>query len=445
MRRVWTKMAILIIAFAALSGVAVAGDEYYIIKQNITNLNLTNVTIMNEFDQSLNTTDNVTFRTIRVGTDITQSEITNELWDLSAYGLYGIEMLRGRAPGGGGYLDNLLGMYGSPMVIVPTGNPCFSAIAQDQVAGGVQNFCYDYGVNGWDFSGDLSIGGDLSFGGSLTGGLFVPNANNITWEGQNGFDTFTKMEFDGGNYNMHIYGNDGTSYYGLNNNNFVIPHRIHAQTSYYSGIELDDDGKASWSIYGSGADRTGLSITYGGSGLYDNATMMIISNMATPGTLFNLSGGGSLWIRQNITINGTFKGNGSEITDIKGENIVYNNDCGIPSGVLVYESASAVSDTLMPQGNGDILQGAPMACDGVITAISGVCENCNAGVTEISFNASINGTKVGCNVPQLNGTYDTDSSTCSIPFSKNSRVGCSTNTETGTVTGIRCAIYVRYD
>ena len=440
----WIKMVALMIALVAFSSVAFAGDEYYIIKNDVTQINMTNVTILNEFDQSLNTTDNVSFYTATLGS--ATSWITQGFWDLSAYGIGDFAYLEGHSTGGGGYLDGYLGLYGSPLIIKSSGNPCMSAIAQDQVAGGVKNFCYDYTDDEWEFTGGLSITGDFSLGGSLSGGLFVPNAQNITWEGQNGYDTFTKMDWNGGNYDMHIYGNDGTSYFGLTNTYFIIPHRLQSQTDANAHIDLDDDGQAIWSIYGDGGTRTGLTINYGGSGIYDNSTFLSINNMANPGNLLNLSGAGDLWIRKNITtINGTFKGNGSGITNIKGDNIVYNNDCGIPSGVLVYESASAVSDTLMPQGNGDILQGTPMACDGVITAISGVCENCNAGVNEISFNASINGTKVGCNVPQLNGTYDTDSSTCSIPFSKNARVGCSTNTETGTVTGIRCAIYVRYD
>lgn len=65
------------------NAVAFGNTDYYIIKQNITRINMTNVTILNEFDQSLNTTDNVTFNSYTVGGDsaiIFPTTTADDLW-----------------------------------------------------------------------------------------------------------------------------------------------------------------------------------------------------------------------------------------------------------------------------------------------------------------------------------------------------------------------------
>lgn len=128
--------------------------------------------------------------------------------------------------------------------------------------------------------------------------------------------------------------------------------------------------------------------------------------------------------------------NGSVTTD---------SDCGIPSGVFSGERSLVVSNQSVAYGNGDILRGIPQACDGVVTAISGSCENCSSGVNEISMELRINNVSQTCDVPQLTTAYDTDHATCSVSFSADDLVGCFTKTETGVVTGINCALYVSYD
>jgi len=124
--------------------------------------------------------------------------------------------------------------------------------------------------------------------------------------------------------------------------------------------------------------------------------------------------------------------------------LIPDNSCGLSSTVLQFERSIAASNAALAIGNGDILQGVPMACDGIVTAISGVCENCD-GSNSISMEVRINGAAQTCDTAELTSNYDTDTTTCSLSFSQNDRIGCYSNTETGAVTGIVCAVYVRFD
>jgi len=132
----------------------------------------------------------------------------------------------------------------------------------------------------------------------------------------------------------------------------------------------------------------------------------------------------------NVTIDGTLKN---------------NNDCGIAYGIIESERVTVNSNQQLAWGNGDILRGIGQACSGTITAISGTCENCATGVTEISMNATIDGTPVQCDTGKIGSIFGANSSSCDVTFNKNSIVGCATNVETGLVSGITCGVYLRYD
>jgi hypothetical protein len=371
---------------------------------------MTNVTILNEFDQSLNTTDNVTFNQWTVGDS--DGWIESGFWDLTPYGLTKLAYLKGHSSSGD--VDGFFGIHGTPLILTNSQNMCYAGFDMDNIAGGVQQFCYSITNNRWEFTDNLSIGGDLSVGGSLQGGLTVPQANNITFLGQNGYNPFCRVDWNGANYDMHCYDNTGTYYYGLTNNNFVIPHILQSSATAYSYIDLDNDGQAEWHAYGSGGNRTAFHFFYGGSGINEDSTFWAMSNMGTPGLLFNLTGGGSLWLRQNITINGTFNGNGSGLTSLPSDNSKLNITGGTITNNLSIngelagtrqlllsgqQGAQSISQYQIIGGGGTIrataTEGFPMLRSGSITGMSTNFKvTANTTIGNISVQQRVNGTQI---------------------------------------------------
>ena len=119
-------------------------------------------------------------------------------------------------------------------------------------------------------------------------------------------------------------------------------------------------------------------------------------------------------------------------------------DCG-PWETMVFERGAPASNQAMASGNGDVLYGDPVFCAGTVTAIVGSCEYCNEGVNEIAMELRINNVSQICDTPQLISAYDVNGTSCNVGFDAYDLIGCYTKTETGTVTGLRCKIYVRYD
>ena len=110
-------------------------------------------------------------------------------------------------------------------------------------------------------------------------------------------------------------------------------------------------------------------------------------------------------------------------------------------GDETWERGAAGSNQALALGNGDALQGIVMPCAGVVTVISGTCENCASGTNEIAMELRINGVSQTCDTAQLTGTTAAGVYSivdCSVAYSAGDRVGCYTKTETGAVTGLTC-------
>jgi hypothetical protein len=124
------------------------------------------------------------------------------------------------------------------------------------------------------------------------------------------------------------------------------------------------------------------------------------------------------------------------VGDVTGNVCPYNK-----FGDDTWERSVAGSNQAMALGNGDVLQGIVMPCAGVVTVITGTCENCASGTNEIAMELRINGVSQTCDTAQLTGTTAAGVYSivdCSVAYSAGDRVGCYTKTETGAVTGLTC-------
>jgi hypothetical protein len=150
---------------------------------------------------------------------------------------------------------------------------------------------------------------------------------------------------------------------------------------------------------------------------------------------------GSVGIRtitpnQKLEVDGDINVTGTVKTD---------SACGTVGAVLQYEKNALVSSQGLSIGNGQITQGLPMLCSGVVTAISAMCTTAS-GSAYTSFEVRKGGVAQSCDTPTVNSANTGYSTTgCAISFTASDIIGCYTKTLTGVPSGCTCSIFVRFD
>jgi hypothetical protein len=171
------------------------------------------------------------------------------------------------------------------------------------------NWNWDGGGNDrWEFGNSVDIGGNLSWSGTATinaaGELVVQNGGRIRFEGQNGFDPYMQVGWNGGNYDLRIYDNSQTVYCGLTNTDFVIPQKIY---SLANGEFMDFLGNSDVGVdfgsYPSSPNSGFVAFRYanGGTNIYANVYMATWTNMDDPGVVGSLGAYGDLTLGSNTT------------------------------------------------------------------------------------------------------------------------------------------------
>ncbi len=126
--------------------------------------------------------------------------------------------------------------------------------------------------------------------------------------------------------------------------------------------------------------------------------------------------------------------------------VIPDNDCGIPGALITYERGTVVSDQFLALGNGQTPLGAPQACSGVVTAISGMVSGAANVTNHVPIEVYINGVAQTCDTDSIDDLNTAHTTTgCNAAFSSGGIIGCSTKTLTGTVSELVCSIWLRYD
>ncbi len=280
-------------------------------------------------------------------------------------------------------------------------------------------------INGSVFtSGNITLNGSIGIGTSSPGHLLdISNtggaaALRITGSDANVLHTITS-EYDI-NYNR----DSGTAVIDIS----ARPKDGTSIAQYRFGIASESTGRNEIILFEANGSVVSSVIRTNGSNTYFNAGGGNVGiGTITPTSTLHVIGDAN--ITSNLSLTGT---------------LVMNNTCGISDTMLSFERAAPGSNQGMATGNGDALDGDPMACRGTVTSIAGYCETCSAGVNEIAMELRINGASQVCDVPQLTTADDVDSATCNVRFEKHDTVGCWSKTETGIVTGIRCTLALRF-
>ncbi len=146
---------------------------------------------------------------------------------------------------------------------------------------------------------------------------------------------------------------------------------------------------------------------------------------------------------------GNFTGSGDyinvKIQDLRVTGtLTTDTTCGITGGMIISERATVTGSASLSLGNGDLTDGAPMGCSGVVEAITGVCENCDTVTNHVALELYENGVAQDCDTIEMTSSDAPVTTDCAITFIANSELACFHKTETGAVTGTRCTLYVRF-
>ncbi len=313
-----------------------------------------------------------------------------------------------------------------------------------------------------DIIGKLRVGNDA--GAATLSDLMISGTSSsieFSWSVDNTVNRFLK----GGVYNSDFSAiayddNDGLQFGELLNVNTAfssfVP-KVTIDTSGNMGIGTDSpDEKLEVNgsiLLSAGANRVidipslgGENLTINAAGGSSSAGARIIYSGGTPsqGGHLYLEGGSSNGGGGNVIIS---SGSSPTRGDIIIEDDLVGVSCSIKTFSFVAERSAAGSNQAMALGNGDITEGVAQPCAGSVTFITGSCENCATGVTEIALELRINGVSQTCDTAQLDGINEAGSSVteCSVAFSTLDNINCFTKTETGSVTGLRCMLGGQYD
>jgi len=362
-------------------------------------------------------------------TGLVIKDATNEL-NIRQYGTAASGFLSGAS---GIYAENDLWLNGGDDVIITGGadftNYDFIVKSTGNVGIGTASPVRELDIIGTNQI--LRIDGSGGTTSNFAGMEFIPNGN--TWE--MGARGSTDPNLANG---FFLYGNggfamviDSSSNVGIGTASPVAKLSVVGEALYGQIADFVGDGThgtlSRISVDAPTNNDSQLSFKKGGS------TKWSIGNDASSNGFHISKGYGAFGTDEfAITSTGIVKIPG----DVTGSVCPYNK-----FGDDTWERTTGASDQAMALGNGDALQGIVMPCAGVVTVITGTCENCASGTNEIAMELRINGVSQTCDTAQLTGTTAAGVYSivdCSVAYSAGDRVGCYTKTETGAVTGLTC-------